>query len=931
MFYFKAILTTLTFFSCNALLAQSGPGIVKGVLRDSATRQPVSLATVTIFLAKDTSVISYRLSDAKGNFRVPSLPLNTKCRILVSFSGCRVYRQEFELTRDATQVDLGTIFLSADPKGLDDVIVTAERPPMIIKNDTIEFNANSFKVLPAAVLEDLLKRLPGVNIDAEGNIRVRGRRVNRLLVDGKEFFGGDPQIATKNLPANIVDKIQVSDDKEELQRDPNKSPADVGQVVNIKLKRAIKQGWFGKAYAGAGTDEKHEVGGIVNIFRDTVQLSLLGYTNNINKPGFGLGELQKIGGFDRTGTSSMSSYGGGGIAINGISFGGTGQGLQRSSGGGFNFNHQPDKKITLNLQYFYGEINSAFTQISNRQLFFQDTVRVTNATNNNEHNNRSHRIGGSIIWKIDTFTTLTFRPMAILQKNSLSRTLSTRLSSNIKGNLSDEENRQNADGSINSYSHSLLLTRFFARRSRILTVTSSLSLYKNANNHYYDIYNRFYADAQPVDIYSNQLRRIHASNFKNQLNVLFEEPVSKSLSLRFVNNTELFDEENYLNPFNKSATGKYDESIDSLAAGLDRAIWKNTFSAGINWRTKKLRLLVAANYLYMDFQTNYLKNPSVKRAYGYFYPTMNLNWKTLNITYGLNVREPSPNDLQPVIDNTNRLYLVYGNPGLKPEVSQNLSVNLYKFNPKTNAAYSVFIAGNLSRNRIVRTGEIDSVGIQTSRPVNINGLKSLYGTVMYNRQFRLKRKAWFSIRPALNISYNEGVVYFNGHRSNVRNLTAAMSTTFTLNLDDKIEINERYALNFSHSYYDNEKYFNDLEIMTHNSETELVIRVPKNLVWETVLSYTYNPQVSANINRSVALVNAGLSYLFLKEQRAQLKFSVFDLLNKNISVTRLTNENFIYDAQTTTLRRYYMVSFIYNIRTFSGGKIGVKDKTFFLF
>ena len=263
----KTILTTLlvsTMFLCST--AQNS-GTIKGILKDSSGKQVLSLATVTVFIAKDTSIVTYRLSDPTGSFKIPGIPLNTNCRVLVSFSGYKTYRKDFLLSKESPQLDMGTINLNHESKDLEEVIVYAERPPVSVRKDTIEFNASAFKTLPSAhFLEDLLKKLPGLDIDADGNIMVKGKKVNKLLVDGKEFFGGDPQIATKNLPANIVDKVQVMNDKEEIDRNPDIPESEIGQVVNIKLKKAIKQGWFGKAYAGGGTDNKHEVGAILNAF-----------------------------------------------------------------------------------------------------------------------------------------------------------------------------------------------------------------------------------------------------------------------------------------------------------------------------------------------------------------------------------------------------------------------------------------------------------------------------------------------------------------------------------------------------------------------------------------------------------------------------------------------------------------------------------------
>ncbi|MET0299047.1 MAG: carboxypeptidase regulatory-like domain-containing protein, partial [Flavitalea sp.] len=358
-----------------------GQGTISGKLLDSVSNQPLSLATVTVFRAEDTTILTYRLSDASGAFKVPGLPLNVQARVLISFSGYRTYRHEFMLTPDKPALDLGSLKLVNDPASMNEVVVTAERPPVSFKKDTIEFNASAFKTLPTALVEDLLKKLPGVDVDRDGNITVNGRKANRILVDGKEFFGGDPKIATRNLPADVIDKVQVTDDKEQLNANPDMDPNDVGKVINLTFKKAIKQGLFGKVYAGGGTDKRYEAGGIVNMFRDTFQLSALAYTNNLNKPGFGFGDISSMGGFQRSGVNSISVFSDGGFSFNDVSFGGTGQGVQRSTGAGFNANHQIGKKLTLNLQYFYGHINSDIRQITNVEQFLGDTALTTRSVN----------------------------------------------------------------------------------------------------------------------------------------------------------------------------------------------------------------------------------------------------------------------------------------------------------------------------------------------------------------------------------------------------------------------------------------------------------------------------------------------------------------------------------------------------------------------
>ncbi|MBS1565882.1 MAG: carboxypeptidase regulatory-like domain-containing protein, partial [Bacteroidetes bacterium] len=301
-------------------LNAAAQGTLKGKITDSSGKQVLALATITVFKAADTAIITYRLSNPEGEFKVPGIPLDVNCRAVISFSGYSVFRREFTLSSTQPVLDWGTITMTPDSKSLDEVLVVAERPPVTVRRDTIEFNASAFKTIPNALVEDLLKKLPGVQVDRDGNITVNGKPVNRIMVDGKNFFGDDPKMATRNLPANVIDKVQVTDDKDELMRNGDDNVNNVGKVVNITLKKGVKKGWFGKLYAGGGTDQRYEGGGIANIFRDTLQLSVLGYLNNLNKPGFGFTDLMQTGGLNR----SSSNGNGTSISINNSASGGSG-------------------------------------------------------------------------------------------------------------------------------------------------------------------------------------------------------------------------------------------------------------------------------------------------------------------------------------------------------------------------------------------------------------------------------------------------------------------------------------------------------------------------------------------------------------------------------------------------------------------------------
>ncbi|HWJ29263.1 MAG TPA: carboxypeptidase regulatory-like domain-containing protein, partial [Flavisolibacter sp.] len=298
----KSLLFGVIFFMVITQL--SAQGTIKGKLLDSVAKSPLALATVTVFKASDTALITYRLTNPEGEFKVPGLPLNLPLRIVISFSGYDAFRKEFTLT-NADPLDLQVIKMNPIAKSLDEVLVVAERPPVTVRKDTIEFNASSFKTLPTSLVEDLLKKLPGIQVDADGNIMANGKKVNRIMVDGKAFFGDDPKMATRNLPANVIDKVQVTDDKDEAARNIDGDLTNVGQVINLTLKKGVKKGWFGKVYGGAGTDDRYEIGGIANIYRDTMQLSVLGFSNNVNRSGFSFKEVQDLGGFNRSGFNSL--------------------------------------------------------------------------------------------------------------------------------------------------------------------------------------------------------------------------------------------------------------------------------------------------------------------------------------------------------------------------------------------------------------------------------------------------------------------------------------------------------------------------------------------------------------------------------------------------------------------------------------------------
>ncbi|MCC6288398.1 MAG: outer membrane beta-barrel protein [Chitinophagaceae bacterium] len=924
---YRFYITVLFCLISTGLIAQSPKGIITGKLTDSTGKQPLSLATVAVFNAKDTTLITYRLSDPQGFFKVPGIPLNDSCRIIITHAGSEAYRRNFLLSGIQPQLDLGTIKLSPDARLMEEVLVVAERPPVIVRKDTIEFNAEAFKTLPSALVEDLLRKLPGVEVDAQGNITVNGRKVNKLYVDGKEFFGSDPQMATKNLPANIIDKIQVTDDKEQMNQNPDLPKGQIGQVINLKLKKAIKKGWFGKAYAGAGTDKRYEAGGIFNLFRDTLQVSLLGYTNNINRPGFGMNDIMSTGGFNRSGINSMMVMSDGGFALNNISFGGTGQGIQHSTGAGFNMNNQLGKKVTLNLQYFYGQVKSDIHQLNNRQQFFNDTSMTTRNENNEHTTNNVHRIGGFIKWEVDSLSAIEFRPTVSIKTAHGQSNIHYNTYSNYEPLLNESDNEERRKNNTTEFSQLISYNKKFRKGGRTLYMSGTFRLSGNNDHQYNDAENIFYTNQQQVSTMLNQLRNRNLGNTSLDFWANYNEPVSKKLSLQFNESFNFFRNKDEVKTFDDTNnSNKYNELNDALSNGLNRNGWRSNTRAALKYSHKSFSISPGINYQLLNIDNRFQKNPSIAQQFNYILPSLQINISSLNIGYNVNASEPQVDDLQPVENNTNPLFITRGNPLLKPSINHSLNVQTYKYNMKSNINYNLYIYGVISNNAIIRERTVDKNGVQYTAPVNANGIWEMQGGGGINKQFKFNKDWKFSLGSSMWGRYNRGLIIINSIRTNTQNLNLNPGINVSFNWNDKFEFRQNYAVGWTRSRYANDA-LPGLEITTHNSGSELIIRMPKHWVWETSLDYRYNPQVAEGIQKSIYRWNAALNFLFLKDDKGQLKLSAFDLLNQNTSIYRTVTDNYINDVETTVLKRYFMLTFTYNIRNF-GGKVGGRERLF---
>jgi len=918
----KLVVLSFLFLS-SYITAIAQKGQVAGSLTDSTGKKPVPYATVTVFEAADTSIVTYRLSDDQGKFKVPGLPIDRPLRVVITATGYEVWRKEFTLHADSAQLNLGQLRMNIQLKELDEVLVIAERPPVVFRKDTIEFNANAFKTLPSALVEDLLRKFPGVEVDASGNITVNGRKANRMLVDSKEFFGTDPKVASRNLPANIIDRVQITDDKEQMDRNPDLPLSETGVVINLKLKKSIKKGMFGKLYAGAGTDSRYETGGILNMFRDTLQVSLLGFTNNINRTAFSIDDVMRIGGFSRMGINSMSISSDGGFSFNDINFGGMGQGISKALGAGVNANTVFKGGSTMSLQYFYGQNNNHVGQKTNIDQFFGDTTLniFTNAMGTTR--DYSHRISGSLKWIIDSLSDLTFRPSLLLTDSRSDRTQASVSGSNFEPQLNESNNQQRAKIDATSYSQELGYSRRFKKKGRTLFANLNLNLANNDGNQYNEVENVFYKI--PSTTILNQLRNQDQVTNSGRLFISYSEPLSKLLTLNIYESVEMFKNKETITTYDfDTQTGDYTNVNQDFTNSIDRSGIRAYTTVGLNARIKQLSITPQLSFRILNIRNRFMKDNPIDQNFTNLFPSLVVRFRSFSINYNMQLSEPNATDLQPVTNNTNPLYITLGNPALKPAIAHSFSINSFKYIVKTGLNYNIGINSQIQRNSIVRARLIDENGVQTSLPVNVNGVWRSTFSASIRKQYKFSQQWKFSLGANFYTTLNNTQLILNDRQTAVRNWSVNPGANWSFNWADKIELNQRYSPSWTKNTYE-DKLYPGVSVWRHTASTEFVVRLPKHWVWESSINYVYNPQVAPGIQKSVWLWNAGVNYLFLKDDRGQVKLSVYDLLDQNTSVFRTVRENYVQDQETIILQRYFLLTFTYNIRNF-GAKVGGSNR-----
>ena len=946
-----SILTILLF--TISLVGFGQTASIKGIVTDRTDNTPVAGATVSLLLQKDSSVVKNVVSSNSGSFEFLNLENDS---FIVKVNSINFQENlSFVTIKNNSSRNLGNVSMDKKGKDLAAVTVVARATPVIQKGDTSQFSASQYKVNPDASTEDLIKKMPSITVAKDGTVTAQGEQVRKITIDGKDFFGDDASAALRNLPSEVVDKIQVFDRLSDQAQLTGVDDGNSTKAINIVTKSGLKNGQFGRAYVGYGTDERYAAGGNVSFFKGDRRLSLVGNFNNINQQNFG---SQDLLGLTSSGGRASAGGGGGGGGRPGQGGGGWGggndnfsvgqsNGISKTNALGINFSNQYGKKLSLSSSYFYNQSANNNLSVLNTETFADNGKNlITNQNSNSSTDNYNHRFNMRLEYKIDSNNSIFFIPNVSIQGNTSNSLSSFKNFIGADDSTSNALIKSMADRSGYNIRNNILYRHAFAKKGRSLSLGFNVNFTKNSGESISDADYRFYKNGISTDSSRNQF----ADNLTNGENytgtITYTEPVGKKSQLQFEyspgiqknkadNQTFLFDGNKY-NQFDPRFSNKFDNTVTTNRGGLTYRFNKNKdemLSLGMNVQAATIKS-----------ERVFPTVTSVKQSFSDFLP--NAMWRkklsavsNIRIFYRSSVNFPSVNQLQDVVDVSNPLRVTVGNPNLKQSNTQFLGGRYSYTNSKTSKSFfaNLFVqsASNYISNAtyiaradsLIQNGDTLKRGSQLSIPMNLNGYRSLRSFFTYSMPIK-------AIKTTLNLnagfSYSKLPGMVNNRLTNTDNLVYNTGIVLASNISEYVDFNINYNIALNEAKNSQSKSLNNRFI---NQSTGFALNLLSKKGWffqNDISNQTYTG-LSEGLNQSFWLWNAGIGKKFLKNKAGELKLTVFDLLKQNQSISRSITETGIEDRQSEVLQQYFLLTFTYNLKNFGVAKktnnaAGDKDK-----
>ena len=909
---------------------------VSGTVEDAATNTLISNATVKLSKSDSSANPILTVSGSNGAFNFNNVAPGSYTLTITNI-GYSTFQKP--VTVIDQNVNVRSISLSKTAETLSTVVINGAPPPVKQNGDTLDYSASQFKVNPDATSEDLIKKMPGITVDKSGTVTAQGETVQKVTVDGRDFFGDDATATLRNLPAEVIDKIQVFDKLSDQAQLTGFDDGNTTKAINIVTKKDMRQGNFGRIYAGYGTDDRYSGGGNVSFFNNARRISLIGLVNNVNQQNFSSQDLLGVSSGNRGGGGRRGGGGGGNFRGGSPDFTvGPQSGIAKTNAFGINYSDAWGKKIDVTGSYFFNNSNTNNNQSINQQNFItKDSSQYydENTISNNE--NYNNRVNFRLTYRIDSSNTIIATSNLKFQtNNSVNYVNGINYLDETKQNiLSQTENDLTSNTNGNNFSNELLFRHAFRKRGRSI----SLGLYQSSNDkngqNFLNAYNSYYKPTLVQDTVKQVSNQKSLTN-NYRLNLVYTEPLAPKTQLQ-INYSPSFQKSNADQETSNFDDGsnKYSLLDTSLSNKFDNTY--NTQNTGITIRhgDRNNMLSAGVSYQYSELKSNQVfpQISQIDNSYSNFLANAFARFKlssksNLRIIYRGSVSPPSVTQLQNVINNSNQFFYTTGNPDLQQQYTNNL-ITRYTY---TNSAKSQSFFANIFVQTIndyvtnaTYTASKDSVltntvtlfkGSQLSKPVNMNGYINARSFFTFGMPIKFLKS---------NLNWNAGFSYAKqpGLLNNVENISNAynynLGAVLSSNISEYVDFNLSYAANINNVKNTIQPTLNN-NYFTQSVGINLNLLRKKGTFFQNDLSNESYRGLTDGFNQDYWLWNIAVGQKFLKNQMGELKLSVFDLLNQNKSITRNVTESYIQDQTNQVLRQYFMLTFTYKLKTFGKGK-----------
>lgn len=885
----RFILTLIFLVFFVNLFAQNNAEI-RGRVFD-ANLSALEKATVSLVSTSDSMVLTYGLTNDKGEFDLVRLPTGKPLLLYISHVNSSPFEKNI-LLKAGEKLNLDSIKMKANT--IEEVLITAVAP-IRMNGDTLEFKADYFKTRPNASVEELLKLLPGLQVNVDGSIFYQGREVSGVRVNNKDFFAQDLKIATRNLDAALIDVVQVIKDKGESKREIT-DESELPIVINLKMKKEFLKADFGKFYGGAATRDRYESGALMNAFRDTLQVSFIGFANNINRQGFDYAELSQYGGYGRAENNNMVMYGS--------------RGLINQMSTGVNINYDIAKKLKTNLMYNFKRNNNYNRSENDGKSFYNDIQEESSSSYNNESADNNHEIRAFARYHIDTTAQISYDGRLNSRANN---NMNDGFSENwrdttipvTKGNFESSSK----GGSMN-YNHNLYGEKKF-KNKWLLSLRQNLNNTDNNSNRSNASVTRYYLQNDSV---FDEQRRTNSNGVNFSLNhrLNLQIPLHKKINIDLYAHQDLFDEKSIERILNKVNADEFTNRND---AANNRRIKSQQYTGGTRWNIKPIKdvtLILGMQWLNLHNKFMYYqKLPDKSNQHHYWLADASLGYKNLNLSYNSSIQRPSFYQIVAVDSDLSPNYITYASPYFENVKEERINLRYNKYFTKSKMNFS-FNAGVSWKDKDVAHDQTynPQTSFGTGYSYQTAGVKNYNFSGYFSKNF-LQSKVW-------NLSYNLRLYAFtyqnysriNGEENLGSSMAGDITNTINLSYKDLITFSPSYGYNLNQTTY---KYasenFRGVNNDRHNLGATLHFHNLKKFKLET--SYTLRNQVM-NINsgrENLHIVNASLYYPVFG--KGELKLSVFDLLNQNVSNYFYTHGNSTGYSSNLNLRQYFMLGLVY--------------------